>query len=108
MFFLQQEKCPSKRFIFLASSLGWTYVATVFVIVGLCTNYWLEIRKRNLYNEDILVHFGLHRVCWKSTNKCIDPGSSYDKDSELEIKSMDETNKKYYYKSWLGFSSQFN
>ncbi|GFS14367.1 hypothetical protein ElyMa_003161100 [Elysia marginata] len=78
-----RDKCPSRRFILLVSALFWVYAATVFVIVGLCTNHWLEIRRRNLYHEDILVHFGLHRVCWKSSSNCNDPGSSYDRQNAL-------------------------
>ncbi|GFO08375.1 chitinase-3-like protein 1 [Plakobranchus ocellatus] len=78
-----RDKCPSLRFLFLASGLGWIYVATVFVIVGLCTNHWIEIRRRNLYNEDVLVHFGLHRVCWKTSSQCNNPGSSYDRQNSV-------------------------
>ncbi|CAL1535538.1 unnamed protein product [Lymnaea stagnalis] len=72
-------QAPEKRFIILALSLGCAYVATIFVVIGLCTNYWIEIRNRNLYREDVVAHFGLQRTCWSSSDRCTNSGTDYDR-----------------------------
>ncbi|KAH9490069.1 hypothetical protein Btru_035152 [Bulinus truncatus] len=68
-----------KRFFVLAISVACTYIAGIFVVIGLCTNYWIEIRNRNLYREDTIAHFGLQRVCWSSSGKCTNSGNDYDR-----------------------------
>uniref|UniRef100_A0A0B6ZIV5 Claudin n=1 Tax=Arion vulgaris TaxID=1028688 RepID=A0A0B6ZIV5_9EUPU len=72
-----------KRFLLLVSSLACTFLASALVIIGLCTNNWVELRDRNLYRNDVIVHFGLHRVCWVNNNNCNNPGNDYDQQNAL-------------------------
>ncbi|XP_059154826.1 uncharacterized protein LOC131940216 [Physella acuta] len=72
-------QAPDKRFLILAIAVGVAYIATIFVVIGLCTNYWIEIRNRNLYREDVVAHFGLQRVCWTSSDRCTNSGNDYDR-----------------------------
>ncbi|CAG5131790.1 unnamed protein product, partial [Candidula unifasciata] len=72
-----------KRQLLLLSCFFICFVSTLLVIVGLCTNNWVEIRDRNLYRNNINVHFGLHRVCWTSNDRCNNPGNDYDQQNSL-------------------------
>ncbi|BFZ23929.1 hypothetical protein BsWGS_26968 [Bradybaena similaris] len=72
-----------KRLLLLIACFGICFVSAILVIIGLCTNNWVEIRNRNLYRNDITVHFGLHRVCWTSSDRCNNPGNNYDQQKVL-------------------------
>lgn len=72
----------------LVSSLFCTFVGTVLVIVGLCTNAWIELRDRDLYRNNVMVRFGLHRVCWVSNDRCNNAGNDYDQQSKYRAQSV--------------------
>ncbi|XP_055864378.1 uncharacterized protein LOC106067443 [Biomphalaria glabrata] len=73
------KRKADKRFVSLLISVICAYISAICVIIGLCTNYWIEIKNRNLYREETIAHFGLQRVCWSNSDRCTNSGLDYDR-----------------------------